>query len=68
MGAKRGDGGTIVAQKPITNLAPGASLTLSWERDWNSSSPSEGEFPNSYRLLISYDPDIYMDGNDNNDD
>jgi len=60
--------GTVVAEREIRNLAPGASINLTWERDWNSSSPSEGEFPNSYRLLISYDPDIYMDGNDNNDD
>ena len=43
-------------------------MQLSWERDWNSSSPSEGEFPNSYRLLILYDPDIYMDANKDNDD
>jgi hypothetical protein len=61
-------GGTVVAEKGFTNLAPGAVITVSWERDWNSSSPSEGEFPNCYRLLISYDPDIYIDGNDNNDD
>ncbi len=61
-------GGTIVAQQKISNLAPGATINLSWERDWNSSSPNEGEFPPSYRLLISYDPDIYMDANKNNDD
>ena len=41
---------------------------LTYERDWNSSSPSEGEFPNSYRLLITYDPDIYQDANKANDD
>jgi len=61
-------GGTIVAQRAITNLGPGATLTLSWERDWNSSSPSEGEFPSCYRLLITYDPDIYMDASKDNDD
>jgi hypothetical protein len=61
-------GGTIVAQREIRNLAPGASLPVSWERDWNSSSPSEGEFPNCYRLLITYDPDIYMDATKDNDD
>lgn len=61
-------GGRIVAQKEIRNLPAGASLFLTYERDWNSSSPSEGEFPNSYRLLISYDPDIYQDANKNNDD
>jgi hypothetical protein len=61
-------GGTIVAQRAITNLAAGATLSLSWERDWNSSSPSEGEFPPCYRLLIIYDPDIYMDASKDNDD
>jgi hypothetical protein len=61
-------GGTIVAQREIRNLAPGATLLLSWERDWNSSSPSEGEFPSCYRLLITYDPDIYMDASKDNDD
>ena len=61
-------GGTVVAEREILNLAPGATINLSWERDWDSSSPSEGEFPNSYRLLISYDPDIYMDANKENDD
>lgn len=60
--------GTIVAQKAITNLPAGATLSLSWERDWNSSSPAEGEFPHCYRLLISYDPDIYMDASKDNDD
>lgn len=61
-------GGNIVAQQQFTNLAVGETLNLIWERDWNSSSPSEGEFPNSYRLIISYDPDIYMDANKDNDD
>ena len=61
-------GGIVVAQKEIRNLAQGAILKLTWERDWNSASPSEGEFPNSYRLLISLDPDIYKDANKNNDD
>lgn len=61
-------GGTIVAQREIRNLAPGATFLVSWERDWNSSSPSEGEFPSCYRLLITYDPDIYMDASKDNDD
>jgi len=60
--------GRVVAQRQIANLAPGATISLSYERNWNSSSPSEGEFPNSYRLLITYDPDIYMDANKQNDD
>ncbi|MCU0288968.1 MAG: hypothetical protein MUF15_21560, partial [Acidobacteria bacterium] len=61
-------GGTIVAQQQFTKLDVGETLNLIWERDWNSSSPNEGEFPYSYRLIISYDPDIYMDANKDNDD
>ena len=61
-------GGTIVAQREIRNLAAGATMELNFERDWNSSSPNEGEFPSCYRLLITYDPDIYMDANKDNDD
>jgi hypothetical protein len=61
-------GGRIVARRAISNLAAGAVLNLSYERNWNSSSPAEGEFPNCYRLLITYDPDIYMDENKQNDD
>jgi hypothetical protein len=58
----------LVAKKPFQNLAPGASVNVVYERDWNSSSPSEGEFPPTYKLIISYDPDIRMDGNTKNDD
>jgi hypothetical protein len=61
-------GGTLVAQRNFQNLAPGATISVSYERDWRSSSPNEGEFPPTYRLLISYDPDIYMDDNKDNDD
>lgn len=39
-----------------------------FEREWNASSPAEGEFPPTYKLAISYDPDIYIDGTKSNDD
>jgi hypothetical protein len=63
-------GGTpvLVAQKAFEDLAPGETLKLSYSRDWDASSPGEGEFPPIYRLVISYDPDIYLDGNPFNDD
>ncbi len=61
-------GGTLRAQKQFGDLPVGGTVEVSWEREWNSSSPSEGEFPPSYRLLIGYDPDIYMDANKQNDD
>jgi hypothetical protein len=60
--------GRLVAQRAFRNLNPGATVQVFYERDWNSSSPSEGEFPPNYKLLIVYDPDIYMDANKKNDD
>jgi len=64
------NGGTLklVASKPFQNLAPGAEIKISYTRPWNRSSPAEGEFPPKYVLVIGFDPDIYIDGNDNNDD
>ena len=63
-------GGTprLVASQSFQNLAPGETVDVIYQRDWNSASPAEGEFPPSYRLIIAYDPDISLDGNPNNDD
>ena len=63
-------GGTprMVAQQAFQNLAPGAEVSVRYERDWNSSSPAEGEFPPSYKLMVVYDPDIRLDSNTKNDD
>lgn len=63
-------GGTpkLVAKKNFQNLNPGQVVTVSYERNWDAASPSEGEFPPSYRLVIAYDPDITKDGNPKNDD
>lgn len=58
----------LVAEQPFQNLAPGQEVRVSFERDWNGSSPAEGEFSPLYKLLIGYDPDIYKDGNTKNDD
>ncbi|MEN9253393.1 MAG: hypothetical protein Q6K26_00745 [Gloeomargarita sp. SZTDM-1c_bins_89] len=58
----------LVAQQPFLNLAPGEQVQVIFERDWNSSSPAEGEFPPTYLVTINYDPDIYIDGNPGNDD
>ena len=40
-------------------------VNVSFEAVWSS---FLSEFPPSYRVLISYDPDIFIDGNDFNDD
>lgn len=58
----------LVASQSFQNLAPGAEVKVSYTRPWNRSSPAEGEFPPKYVLVIGFDPDIYIDGNDNNDD
>lgn len=58
----------LVARQAFQNLAPGAEITVRFGRAWNASSPAEGEFPPSYRLVISFDPDIRTDGNPKNDD
>jgi hypothetical protein len=58
----------LVASVPFQNLAPGAQVTVSFERDWNIASPAEGEFPPTYKVMVVYDPDIRLDGNPKNDD
>jgi len=58
----------LVASQPFANLASGEVASVTFNRTWNASSPAEGEFPPSYRAVISYDPDIRIDGNVKNDD
>lgn len=58
----------IVARKEFVVMNSGAIETVSFERNWDASSPAEGEFPPKYKVMISYDPDIFIDGNDKNDD
>lgn len=62
------EGSTLRKTKSFSDLAPGATLSLFFERNWRSSSPNEGEFPPMYKLMIQYDPDILKDNNKNNDD
>ena len=58
----------LVAKAPLKNLQPGDTQKVSFIRNWNSSSPNEGEFPPTYYLNIGYDVDITMDGCKTNDD
>jgi ABC-type antimicrobial peptide transport system permease subunit len=58
----------LVASRPFQNLAVNATVKVSFTRSWNKSSPAEGEFPPNYILIVGLDPDIYIDGNNNNDD
>ncbi|WP_299898684.1 hypothetical protein [uncultured Aquimarina sp.] len=60
--------GELVSTVSFTDLAAGETLTISYSRPWNSSSPAEGEFPPDYSIVLDYDPDIFIDGNDSNND
>jgi hypothetical protein len=64
----RGGRPVLVATKVFQNLTPGQEVRVEFTRNWYKGSPAEGEFPPTYVLIISYDPDIYIDANDNNDD
>jgi hypothetical protein len=58
----------FLKQMAFQNLASGQEVKIAHERNWNASSPSEGEFPPGYKVIIVYDPDIRLDGNVRNDD
>jgi len=55
---------TLVATRVFQNLTPGQEVRVNFTRQWYKGE----EFPPTYTLIVSYDPDIYLDGNDNNDD
>lgn len=55
---------TVVASKDFANLAAGATIEVKYSTSWRTSV----EFPPSFILSISYGPDIYIDGNEQNDD
>jgi len=59
-----GGRGVFKAERKFANLAPGASIFVSYERAWNTAT----EFPPKFILMIVYDPDIYIDANKKNDD
>ncbi len=59
------EGTTLVATQEFVRLDPGETVTVSFVRiDFDTTN----EFPPDYRVVITYDPDISTDGNDNNDD
>ncbi len=62
------EGSQLVKNQAFGNLSPGQTATIRYQRNWNSSSPAEGEFPPRYLLMIVYKPDITKDGNPKNDD
>jgi len=60
--------GDLVEVVRFANISAGDSLAISYTRPWNSASPAEGEFPPEYRIVLDYDSDIFIDGNDHNND
>jgi hypothetical protein len=58
----------LVKRADLRDLKPGDEQKIVYERPWNSSSSSEGEFPPTFWLDIGYDPDITLDSCPTNDD
>ena len=58
----------LIGEINFTTLNAGEELSVSYTRNWDASSPGEGEFPPNYILQINYDPDITIDSNQYNDD
>ncbi len=56
---------TLVAKKEFLGLDVGATIEVSYEREWDL---AEEFKPQAYSAYLSYDPDIYIDGNLDNDD
>lgn len=59
------EGGTLVATEDFINMLIDGEVTVTYEREWSVSDEFK---PDQYVLLISYDPDIYIDDNLLNDD
>lgn len=51
----------ILASKLLPTLAAGATDQVAYEMNWDSSSPSEGEFPPTFTLYLLGDPDLGID-------
>lgn len=54
----------ILADKPLDNLPAGHALGIQVRRAWTRNV----QFPPTFSLILSYDPDILHDGNPENDD
>lgn len=55
---------TVVATTTFVDLETAEEVTVTYETAWNSAS----EFLPDYTVRLSYDPDIFIDGNEENDD
>lgn len=56
--------GERLATQQFEDLGVGESVTVSYETDWNAAA----EFIADFIGIVGYDPDIFIDGNEENDD
>ncbi len=62
------EGGRQIATAPFGNLAPGQEVSVVAELVGPNLPPGMPLPTHVYKLIISYDPDILLDGNKQNDD
>lgn len=55
---------TVKKDQLFSTLAAGATFQISYDMEWYKGN----EFPPIFRLNVTFDPDITMDGNTSNDD
>ena len=54
----------LVASRNFQNVPVNGTVSVSFTRNWRTAD----EFPPNYTVMVVYDPDIYIDGNDQNND
>lgn len=54
----------VLVDRPLENLPPGGGVLLQFRRAFTRNQ----QFPPTFSLILSYDPDILHDGNPQNDD
>lgn len=54
----------LVASRNFQSLGVNGTVSVSYSRQWQTSD----EFPPSYTAIVVFDPDIYLDSNNKNDD
>ncbi len=55
---------TLLETQEFVDVMPGEQIMVTHTMSWSTTD----EFPPLFQAVLSYDPDIYIDGNDDNDD
>lgn len=63
-GRPQGGAPIVLLDQPLTNLQPGHGFLVTARRAFTRNQ----QFPPTFSLILSYDPDILQDGNPENDD